>query len=112
MLENIPYKLLIGNEKYYHSLFLSWMYTLGFKVDGEIMTGSGCIDAVWEQPDVIVVSELKYHAVKKMKTLLNDAMKQIHNRRYYEKYLDRGKPILLMGLVFSEKDVGCRIEER
>jgi hypothetical protein len=111
MLQNIPYKLQIGKEKYYHSLFLSWMYTLGFKVDGEIMTGSGCIDAVWEQSDVIVVSELKYHAVKKMKTLLNGAMKQIYDRRYYEKYLDRGKPVLLMGLAFSGKDVGCRMEE-
>ncbi|MDR3269183.1 MAG: ATP-binding protein [Tannerella sp.] len=111
MLQNIPFMLQIGNEKYYHSLFLSWMYTLGFKVEGEIMTGIGCIDAVLEQPDVIVVSELKYHAKKKIKTLLHEAKKQIYDRRYYEKYSDKGKPVLLMGLAFSGKEVGCRIEE-
>jgi hypothetical protein len=65
MLANIPYSIQIGNEKYYHSLFLSWMNILGFKAHGEILTGSGRIDAVLEQPDTIIVSELKYHAKTK-----------------------------------------------
>jgi hypothetical protein len=34
MLENIPYIIQIGNEKYCHSLFLSWMNVLGFKAHG------------------------------------------------------------------------------
>jgi hypothetical protein len=54
---------------------------------------------------------LKYHVKKKTDTLLKVALKQIHDRRYYEKYLDRGKPVLLMRLAFSGKDVGCRMEE-
>jgi hypothetical protein len=111
LLQNIPFNLQIGNEKYYHSLFLSWMYALGFKVDGEIMTGIGRIDAVLEQSDTIVVTELKYDAKTKTAALLKKAMNQIRDRRYYEKYLDKGKKILLMGLAFSGKDVGCRMEE-
>jgi hypothetical protein len=111
MMAKIPFNLTIENEKYYHSLFLAWMYALGFRVDGEIMTNIGRIDAVMEQTDVIVVTELKYHARKKMETLLNEAMRQIRDRQYYEKYLDRGKPVLLMGLAFSGKKVGCRMEE-
>jgi hypothetical protein len=111
MLQNIPFNLQIGNEKYYHSLFLSWMYTLGFKVNGEIMTGIGRIDAVLEQPDIIVVTELKYDAKTKTTTLLKKAMNQIRDRRYYEKYLDKGKKILLMSLAFSGKDVDCKMEE-
>jgi hypothetical protein len=88
------------------------MYTLGFKVDGEIMTGTGRIDAVWEQQDLIVVSELKYHAKTASKTLLDEAMTQIYDRRYCEKYLDRKKPVLLLGLAFSGKnEVECRMEE-
>ncbi|GAB6393815.1 MAG: ATPase AAA [Bacteroidales bacterium] len=111
MLQNIPVILQIGNEKYYHSLFLSWMLTLGFHIEGEIMTGIGRIDAVWEQPDLIVVSELKYHAEKKMETLLDEVIAQIYDRRYYEKYLHKSNPILLMGLAFSGKEAGCRFEE-
>jgi hypothetical protein len=111
MLENIPYNIQTGNEKYYHSLFLSWMNVLGFKAHGEVMTGNGRIDAVLEQPDIIVVSELKYHAKTKTATLLRNAMKQIHDRRYYEKYLCEDKKIVLLGLAFSGKNVGCKMEE-
>jgi hypothetical protein len=111
MIENIPYSIQIGNEKYYHSLFLSWMNVLGFKAHGEVMTGSGRIDAVLEQPDTVVISELKYHAKTKTGTLLRNAMKQIHDKKYYEKYLEKGKKIVLLGLAFSGKEVGCRIEK-
>ncbi|MDR1171963.1 MAG: ATP-binding protein, partial [Bacteroidales bacterium] len=110
MLANIPYIIQIGNEKYYHSLFLSWMNVLGFKAHGEIMTGSGRIDAVLEQPGTVVVSELKYHSKTKASTLLRHAMKQIHDKKYYEKYLGDGKKIVLLGLAFSGKEVGCRMD--
>ncbi|MDR1156622.1 MAG: PD-(D/E)XK nuclease domain-containing protein, partial [Bacteroidales bacterium] len=110
MLANIPYIIQIGNEKYYHSLFLSWMNVLGFRAHGEIMTGSGRIDAVLEQPGTIVVSELKYHSKTKASTLLRHAMKQIHDKKYYEKYLCSGKKIVLLGLAFSGKEVGCRMD--
>ena len=110
MLENIPYNIQIGNEKYYHSLFLSWMLTMGFEAHGEATTGSGRIDAVLEQTDTVVVCELKYHAKTKTGALLRNAMKQIHDRRYYEKYLGKGKKIVLLALAFSGKDVGCKME--
>jgi hypothetical protein len=111
LLQNIPFNLQIGNEKYYHSLFLSWMLTLGFKINGEIMTGAGRIDAVLEQPDCIIITELKYNAKTKISTLLKKAMKQIYDRRYYEKYSDKSKKILLMGLAFSGNEVGCKMKE-
>ncbi|MDR1156485.1 MAG: PD-(D/E)XK nuclease domain-containing protein, partial [Bacteroidales bacterium] len=110
MLANIPYIIRIGNEKYYHSLFLSWMNVLGFRAHGEIMTGSGRIDAVLEQPGTVVVSELKYHSKTKAATLLRHAMKQIHDKKYYEKYLCSGKKIVLLGLAFSGREVGCRMD--
>jgi hypothetical protein len=110
MLSNIPYNIQIGNEKYCHSLFLSWMNALGFKANGEMMTGSGRIDAVLEQSGTIVVAELKYHTTTKIDTLLRSAMKQIHDRRYYEKYLSQGKKIILLGLAFSGKEVGCKMD--
>ncbi|MDR1221843.1 MAG: PD-(D/E)XK nuclease domain-containing protein, partial [Tannerella sp.] len=96
MLENIPYSIQIGNEKYYHSLFMSWMNVLGFKAQGEVMTGQGRIDAVLEQPDTVVVCELKYHSKTKTSTLLRHAIKQIHDKNYYGKYLGKGKKIILL----------------
>ncbi|MDR1224430.1 MAG: ATP-binding protein [Tannerella sp.] len=110
MLENIPYNIRVGNEKYYHSLFLSWMNVLGFKAQGEVLTGHGHIDAVMEQTGTVVVCELKYHSKTKTATLLRRAIKQIHDKNYYGKYLDKGKKIVPLSLAFSGKDVGCRMD--
>ncbi|MDR1338505.1 MAG: PD-(D/E)XK nuclease domain-containing protein [Prevotellaceae bacterium] len=75
-----------------------------------LLTGSGCINAVLEQPDTVVVSELKYHSKTKTATLLRNAMKQIHDKKYYGKCLGNDKKIILLGLAFSKKDVGCRMD--
>ncbi|GHT64929.1 ATPase AAA [Bacteroidia bacterium] len=108
LLANIPNQLHIPKEAYYHSLFLTWMKMLGFDIQGEVMTNIGRIDAVWHQPDVTVVAELKYDAERKIELLLDDALTQIHEKKYYEKYLDR--KVILLGLAFSGKEVSCRIE--
>ncbi|MDR1724217.1 MAG: ATP-binding protein [Tannerella sp.] len=111
LIANIPYPLQIKNEKYYHSLFLSWMLSMGFKIDGEVMTNIGRIDAVLETPEMTVVSELKFHVRKSVTKLLDEAMTQINDRRYYEKYQQQSKPIVLMGLAFSGKKTGCRFKQ-
>jgi hypothetical protein len=35
-------------------------------------------------------------------------MTQIHDRRYYNQYIGK---VILLGIAFSGKDVGCRMEE-
>jgi hypothetical protein len=45
-----------------------------------------------------------------MVTLLRNAIKQIHDKNYYGKYLGKGKKIILLGLAFSGKEVGCRMD--
>jgi competence CoiA-like predicted nuclease len=109
MLANIPYNLHIPNEAYYHSLLLLWIKTIGFDIQGEVPTNIGRIDAVWHLPELTVVAEIKYHAKKKLNTLLNEAMAQISDRKYYDKYLDH--KVILMAVAFSGKEVGCRIKE-
>jgi hypothetical protein len=86
---------------------LIWMRLLGFKIQGEKPNNRGRADAVWEQPGLTVVAELKYHAEKKIETLLNEAMTQIHDRRYYNPYIGK---VILLGIALSGKDVGCRME--
>ncbi|MDR2756241.1 MAG: PD-(D/E)XK nuclease domain-containing protein, partial [Planctomycetaceae bacterium] len=78
------------------------------EIHGETPNNRGRSDAVWEQPGITVIAEIKYHAKKKINTLLREAMKQIHEQRYYNKYLGR---VILLGIAFSGKNVGCKMEE-
>jgi hypothetical protein len=89
-------------------MMLIWMRLLGFNIHGETPNNRGRADAVWEQPNLTVIAELKYHTEKKTETLLNEAMTQIHERRYYNRYTGK---VILLGIAFSGKDVGCRMEE-
>jgi hypothetical protein len=97
------------NEARYHILFQVWMTMLGFHIQSEKITNRGRIDAVLQQDEVAIVAELKYHATTKTDTLLNQAIAQIREKRYYEPFLDR--KVILLGIAFSGKDVGCRIEQ-
>jgi hypothetical protein len=107
MTATVPYEIHRTDEAYYHTMMLLWMRLLGFKIHGEVSNDRGRTDAVWEQPGLTVVAEIKYHAEKKIDLLLNEAMDQIHDRRYYNQYLGK---IILLGIAFSGKDTGCRME--
>ena len=109
MVAAVPAELHIRCERYYHSLMLLWMRLLGFKVRGEKHNNLGRSDAVWEQPGLTVVVEVKYHAEKTIEALLKEAMQQIYDRQYYNKYLGK---VLLLGIAFSGKQPGCRMELR
>jgi hypothetical protein len=123
MLADAPYSLKVSksrnkskaeaenaeNEARYHILFQVWMTMLGFNIQSEKLTNRGRIDAVLQQDEVAIVAELKYHATTKTDTLLNQAIAQIREKRYYEPFLDR--KVILLGIAFSGKDVGCRIEQ-
>ncbi|MDR3093519.1 MAG: PD-(D/E)XK nuclease domain-containing protein, partial [Bacteroidales bacterium] len=96
-----------ASEARYHIIFQVWMTLLGFHIQSEKITSRGRIDAVLQQDGVAIVAELKYHATKKLDTLLDQAIAQIHEKRYYEPFLDR--KIILLGLAFNGKEVCCRI---
>jgi hypothetical protein len=109
LLAHIPSILHIEKEAYYHTLFLMLMKLLGFDIQAEILTNIGRIDAVWHQSELTVVAEIKYHPKKRIDTLLEEAMTQIHNRKYYEAYLD--KKVMLMAIAFTGKEVKCKLEK-
>jgi hypothetical protein len=108
LLANIPNILHVPLEAYYHSLFLLLMQLLGFDIQGEIMTNIGRIDAVWNQRDTTVIAEIKYSADKSHDKLLEEAMKQIYDNKYYEAYADR--KIILMAIAFANKEVKCEMK--
>jgi hypothetical protein len=109
LIANIPNILHVPHEKYYHSLFLLLMKVLGFDIHGEIQTNIGRIDAVWRQRDITVIVEVKYHANKTLNRLINEAMKQICDRKYYEAYPD--SKVMLMAVAFTGKEVKSEIKE-
>jgi hypothetical protein len=108
-LARIPNILHVNKEKYYHSLFILFMEMLGFDIVGEIQTNVGRIDAVWRQPGLTVVAEIKYHSKTDIDKLLEEAMTQIRDRKYYEAYLD--KKVMLMAVAFTGKEVKCMPDE-
>jgi hypothetical protein len=104
---NIPYNLHIGKEAYYHSLFILTCRLAGFEVDGEVHTNKGRIDAVLKKDKTVVIVEIKYSKDNKLEEMLIEAILQIRNNNYYEKY-SNNNPTLL-AIVFSEnKHIACR----
>ncbi|GAP71345.1 ATPase AAA [Candidatus Symbiothrix dinenymphae] len=112
MFARIPNQLWGKDEKYYHSMLLLWLNMLGFKVDAEVNTDKGRIDAVWTWQERVVVAEIKYaRAPTTTDALLDEALAQIRARRYYERYAGENKRIALLGVAFVGKEIACRMEE-
>ncbi|MDR1196036.1 MAG: PD-(D/E)XK nuclease domain-containing protein [Endomicrobium sp.] len=108
LLAHIPYQLISESEKYYHSIFLIWLKTLGFDIQGEISTNRGRIDAVLKQNDYAVITEIKFSTEKALEEMLESALKQIDDKKYYEAYLD--KKVILLAIAFNGKDVKCKFK--
>jgi len=101
---NIPYLLHIPEEKYYHSLFQFMLDLMGLEAQSEIMTSKGRIDLVVQVKSTVFIFEIKF------KDSAENALKQILEKRYYEKYTAGGKKIVLIGLSFHYKDKTLNID--
>ena len=85
---------------------------MGVKIDLEVLTDKGRIDGVLEFDDKIYVIEFKYgKSGSKMEKILDDAIKQVKHRKYYERFMTEGKRIIFMGVGFLEKEIGYKVEE-
>jgi hypothetical protein len=60
----------------------------------------------------VVIAELKYADEGAVEPLLKDALTQIRERRYYERYAGGSKRIALLALAFAGKEIACRMAER
>ncbi|MEN8907776.1 MAG: PD-(D/E)XK nuclease domain-containing protein [Clostridiales bacterium] len=92
-------------ESYYHSMIYMIMTLLGVKMDLEENTDQGRIDGVIEFDSIIYIIEFKLDKVQ-------DAMKQIEDKKYYERYLKSNKKIILLGIGgFRDKNIEVLSEE-
>jgi hypothetical protein len=106
---NIPYDLHIGMEKYYHSLFLMIMRLNGYEVEGEAHTDKGRIDAVLKKGNNVIVVEIKYSKEQTTEEMIKEALEQIRDKKYYEKYI--GNEVSLLGIAFGkDKEIGCEFQ--
>jgi len=116
-LAHIPNRIHIEQEYYYQSIFLAWLYALGFETEGESPTNIGFIDMILKEEDFTVVAEFKFskinpkteQPVKSYEKMIKSAMKQIKDKKYYEKYPD--KKIMAIAIAFAGKQLQTQIEK-
>jgi Predicted AAA-ATPase/PD-(D/E)XK nuclease superfamily len=101
---SIPYTLRIDRESYYHSLFQFLMSLLSIETQSEILTNVGRVDLVIVTKAYIYIFELKCNVGPAV------ALDQIKEKKYYERYLLKGKHIVLVGLSFITKKHTLGIE--
>jgi hypothetical protein len=114
LFSSIPYQLHVSNEAYYHSIFYAVMTVLGFDIAAEVSASRGRVDAVLELQDKVYVMELKYANCEPDASLdtkralfdktLDEAMAQIRDKGYSDKYKGSGKTIHEVGFAFLGRD--------
>jgi hypothetical protein len=70
---------------------------LGYDVIAEDVTNKGRIDLTLKMKDKILIIEFKVDKKE-------EPIKQIKERKYYEKYLNEGKKIYLVGINFDSEE--------
>ena len=91
----IPYDIHLPNEKYYQTIFYVVFKLLGSRVEAESRTNEGRIDAYVRTAKTVFIFEFK------LDKNADEAVGQIIDRRYYEKFQNCGLPIRLIGVNFD-----------
>lgn len=94
-------------EGYLHSNIHLILKLLGFDVISEESTSDGRIDLTIRLANLIYIFEFKLGNSKQ-------AMSQIHNKKYYEKFIVERKEIILVGVGFNKKSINIedfKVEE-
>jgi hypothetical protein len=93
---NVPYDINPQHEKYYQSLFYAIFTLLGYQLEAEVRTNDGRIDCVLHTDNVIYVIEFKLNGTKE------DALQQIKDKQYSQKYQGSDKKVVLLGVEFDQ----------
>jgi hypothetical protein len=94
---NVPYGIQVKHEHYYQSIFHVVFTLIGVNMESESVTDKGRIDAVVKTDKYVYIFEFK------LNRSATEALKQIHDKEYYQKYLGSGREIILIGAKFSTK---------
>jgi len=95
---DIPNTVVLNYEKYYQSLFYAILNLLGYEIDVEISTNIGRIDCTIKTDSHIYIIEFKLNGSAQ------DALDQIQEKKYAEKYLEDKREKILIGIEFSQDE--------
>ena len=105
MFAAIPYNNYTKNdlasfEGFYASIIFIYLQSLGFHIIGEDVTNKGRIDLTIIMDNAIYIIEFKVDSKQ-------NALQQIKEKEYYEKYINYNKDIYLIGIDFdtNEKNI-------
>jgi hypothetical protein len=101
ILSSVSYAIAKTKEGYHHSNIHLILKLLGFEIISEEITNVGRIDAVIRFIDTIYILEFKFGGDE---DLSKEALKQIKEKGYPEKFFVEKKEILAIGISFSEAD--------
>jgi hypothetical protein len=114
----VKYDIQIAQEKYYQTIFYVIFTLLGLKIETEVQTNLGRLDAVIVDR-AIFIFEFKFsdlvsydNTIEKQESLSKQALGQIKSKKYYEKYLSSGKEIFLIGVAFADRNIGEYVVEK
>ncbi len=104
LLANVPTIHHKRDESFYHTLFHMITTEIGFQTNSEDPVHTGKPDLIVHTKDRIYVLEFKINKPA------GQSMQQILDRRYYEKYQDLGKQLVLIGMSFNYKGKQIAVE--
>ncbi len=96
ILASVSYAILKQKEGYLHSNIHLILKMLGFNIESEETTNIGRIDAVIRFSNAIYIMEFKNGTS-------DEALNQIEEKKYHEKYVVERKPIIAIGVGFDNK---------
>jgi hypothetical protein len=96
----IPYTLQLKAEKYYQTIFYLIFTLIGLRVEAEVTTNVGRIDAVIELEKNVFIFEFKLDGSEQT------ALEQIKTAEYYQRYRRARKAIHLVGVNFATQQRG------
>lgn len=92
----IPNTITLSHEKYYQTVLYITLRLLGLYLEVEVNTNIGRIDAVLKTESRIYIIECKLHGTAE------DALAQIYDRGYADRYRSDGREIVCIGVAFDQ----------
>ncbi|MFH0925138.1 MAG: PD-(D/E)XK nuclease domain-containing protein, partial [bacterium] len=90
--------IVVDKEAYYSSLIYTILALVGIRAEFEVQTAKGRLDAQIEFKDKVYLFEFKYDKPAK------EALGQIVEMCYPDKYKGKKKEIILVGVGFNRKE--------
>ncbi len=94
---SIPYQLFKKEEAFFHSVFHVVLFLISSGTNSEVQTNKGRIDSMIEIDNAVFLFEFKL-------TTAREAIDQIREKKYYQKYLHPQKEIFSIGVAFDSKE--------